>query len=137
MVGHYETVIDALCQQQTDKNAIPAKIVASTATIARADSQVMGLYGRDAFVFPPQALRVGDSFFAEERADREGRRYVGVFASGLNSHATAQVRTMAALLQAPMLSSAKRSQFHRSVLDDDGVFQQSARTGSGGDVHPS
>ena len=103
MVGHYETVIDALCQQQTAKNAIPAKIVASTATIARANSQVMGLYGRDAFVFPPQALRVGDSFFAEERADREGRRYLGVFASGLNSHATAQVRTMASLLQAPML----------------------------------
>jgi hypothetical protein len=52
------------------------------------------------FLFPPQGLRAGDSFFAEEVKEREGRLYVGVFGSTLSSHVTAQVRVMSALLQA-------------------------------------
>ena len=104
MVGHYETVDKRLVRQTKGKeNSILAKIVASTATISRAESQVKGLYGRDAFLFPPQALKAGDSFFAEEREDETGRLYVGVFATALPSHVTAQVRTMGALLQAPKL----------------------------------
>ena len=104
MVGHYETAIDALCTNEVPGGHIRPKIVGSTATISRAESQVKALYGRSAFLFPPQALRAGDSFFAEEREDQEGRRYVGVFASALPSHVTSQVRTMAALLQAPKSS---------------------------------
>ena len=106
MVGHYETVVNALCINKEEK---PAKIIASTATISRARDQVKSLYGRDTFLFPPQALKAGDSFFAEESEDIEnemGRLYVGVFASALTSHVTAQVRTMSALLQAPKLFSA-------------------------------
>ena len=103
MVGHYETVVNALCISQREGRRIPAKIIASTATISRAESQVKGLYGRNAFLFPPQALKTGDSFFAEEREDEVGRLYVGVFATALPSHVTAQVRTMGALLQAPKL----------------------------------
>jgi len=106
MVGHYETVIDALCVNEREGTRIPPKIVASTATISRAESQVKGLYGRPAFLFPPQALKAGDSFFAEEREDEVGRLYVGVFATALPSHVTAQVRTMGALLQAPKLFAA-------------------------------
>ena len=103
MVGHYETVINALCEDKRGGRRVYAKIVASTATISRAESQVRGLYGRDAFLFPPQALKAGDSFFAEEREDETGRLYVGAFATALPSHVMAQVRTMAALLQAPKL----------------------------------
>ena len=103
MVGHYETVVNALCMSKKEGSRLPAKIIASTATISRAESQVKGLYGRDAFLFPPQALKAGDSFFAEEREDAVGRLYVGVFATALLSHVTAQVRTMGALLQAPKL----------------------------------
>ncbi len=103
MVGHYETVVNALCIGEKDGKSIPAKIVASTATISRAESQVKGLYDRNAFLFPPQALKAGDSFFAEEREDQTGRLYVGVFATALPSHVMAQVRTMGALLQAPKL----------------------------------
>ena len=106
MVGHYETVIDALCTDEVSGDAIRPKIIGSTATISRAESQVRALYGRSSFLFPPQALKAGDSFFAEEREDHEGRRYVGVFASALPSHVTSQVRTMGALLQAPKLSGA-------------------------------
>jgi len=106
MVGHYETVINALCVSESEGSRTPAKIIASTATISRAESQVKGLYGREAFLFPPQALKAGDSFFAEEREKEVGRLYVGVFGSALSSHVTAQVRTMAALLQAPKLFGA-------------------------------
>ena len=110
MVGHYETVINALCVRERDGRRIPAKIIASTATISRAESQVKGLYGRNAFLFPPQALKAGDSFFAEEREDEVGRLYVGVFATALPSHVTAQVRTMGSLLQAPKLFCANSTE---------------------------
>lgn len=103
MVGHYETVIDLLCERKTESLSIPAKIVASTATISRAPEQISALYGREkkkAFLFPPQGLAAGDSFFAEERTDVSGRLYVGIFASALPSHVTAQVNVLSALLQA-------------------------------------
>lgn len=105
MVGMYESSIDALCQHERNGKLLPAKVVASTATICRAPQQVHSLYVRDVFLFPPQGLRAGDSFFAEETThDREGnplpgRIYVGVFGSALSSHVTAQVRVMSTLLQ--------------------------------------
>lgn len=106
MVGHYETVVNALCINEMEGKRVPPKIIASTATISRAEIQVEGLYGRSAFLFPPQALKAGDSFFAEEREDEVGRLYVGVLATALPSHVTSQIRTMSALLQAPKLYDA-------------------------------
>jgi hypothetical protein len=106
MVGHYETVIDELATVRAGGKAIPPRIVASTATIARAAEQVSAVYGRDAALFPPQGLRAGESFFALEGRTEMGRAYVGVHAVALSSHITAQVRTLAALLQAPALAEA-------------------------------
>jgi ATP-dependent helicase YprA (DUF1998 family) len=103
MVGHYETVVDELCTRTIEERRIGPKIVASTATIARASEQVQALYNREAMLFPPQGLRAGESFFAVERTDVAGRMYVGVLGSGLSSHVVAQIRTVAALLQAPAL----------------------------------
>ncbi len=103
MVGHYETAVNALCAAGDGEEHVVPKIIASTATISRAQSQVKGLYGRDTFLFPPQALKAGDSFFAEERDDKAGRLYVGVFANAVSSHVISQIRTMTALLQAPKL----------------------------------
>jgi hypothetical protein len=106
MVGIYESTIDALCRHDPDGERLPAKIVASTATICRAPHQVHSLYARKVTLFPPQGLRAGESFFAEEAKEDEkgesvpGRLYVGVFGSALSSQVTAQVRVMAALLQA-------------------------------------
>lgn len=100
MVGHYETVLDQLCTHELDGKRVSAKIVASTATICRADEQVHNLYGRSVFLFPPQGLRAGESFFAREDNTAPGRLYVGVFSTALSSHVTAQIRVMAALLQA-------------------------------------
>lgn len=106
MVGIYESTIDALCQYEINGIKYPSKIIASTATICRAAEQVQSLYARSLFLFPPQGLRAGDSFFAEEVTKGKdgqsipGRLYVGVFGSALSSHVTAQIRTLATLLQA-------------------------------------
>jgi hypothetical protein len=107
MVGHYEAVIGELC---TSDDGTPVKVVASTATIARASEQVRALYATDrSFLFPPQGLKWGSSFFAEERRDLPGRYYVGVFATALPSQQTAMVRVLSSLLQAPLLADAQAS----------------------------
>ena len=101
MVGLYETMIEELCTA----NNIKPKIIASSATISRAKEQINSLYGRgveNVNIFPAQCLSAGDSFFAYEEKNSDnapGRLYVGVFASALPSHATAQVRVVSALLQ--------------------------------------
>lgn len=101
MVGLYETMIEELCTA----NNIKPKIIASSATISRAKEQINSLYGRgieNVNIFPSQCMSSGDSFFAYEEKNPEnapGRLYVGVFASALPSHATAQVRVVSALLQ--------------------------------------
>lgn len=106
MVGMYETTIDALCRFPANgEKELPSKVIASTATICRAPNQVQALYGREVFLFPPQGLSAGDSFFAEEKVKTSkgdpipGRLYVGVFGSALSSHVTAQIRVISALLQ--------------------------------------
>lgn len=109
MVGHYEATLDELCRH--GKKRLPAKIIASTATICRARDQIWKLYARRECLFPPQGLRAGDSFFAREAEDEEGRLYIGIFASALSSHVTAQVRVMSALLQAVNSLPEKRAEF--------------------------
>ena len=108
MVGHYETLIEELCSQTKENRKIRPKIIASTATISRAKEQVQSLYARNVFLFPPQCLRAGDSFFAEEDDLSPGRLYAGVHASALSSHVTAQVRVIAALLQATLSAQVSR-----------------------------
>lgn len=111
MVGHYESVIARLCEAAPDR---PVKVIASTATISRASEQVRALYGRGlSFLFPPQGLEWGSSFFAEERTDVPGRCYVGVFATALPSQQTAMVRLLSTLLQAP----ASLAECDPAVLD--------------------
>ena len=98
MVGLYETMIEELCTM----NNVKPKIIASSATISRAKEQINSLYGRgtsNVNIFPAQCLSAGDSFFAYEDKESAGRLYVGIFASALPSHATAQVRVLSALLQ--------------------------------------
>lgn len=103
MVGHYETLISELCALNTDGIRITPKIIASTATISRASEQCHALYGcglENVFLFPPQCLEAGESFFAKEDREVPGRTYIGVHAAGLSSHATAQIFVISALLQA-------------------------------------
>jgi len=99
--GLYETAIDLLCTYTDDSGKeIRPKVVASTATIRRADDQVQGLFAREVRLFPPPGLQAGDSFFAQSQplSVRPGRCYVGVYAPG-RSVKTALVRVYAILLQ--------------------------------------
>lgn len=95
VVGLYEGAIDLLCTH----NGIRPKIVGSTATIRRAEEQCRALYNRPTFQFPPPGLDISDSYFAAENPDAAGRLYTGVFASAAPSFVTANVRTVAGLLQ--------------------------------------
>lgn len=103
MVGLYETLIEKLCEDT--RRYVKPKIVASTATISRANEQVMNLYARkNVSLFPPSGLNVGDSFFSREARDEfgeliPGRRYVGVLAPGHGSLQTTMARVFATLLQ--------------------------------------
>jgi hypothetical protein len=77
------------------------KIIASTATIRRADQQIRGLFNREAFLFPPSGLSADDSFFVRFDRAQPGRLYAGVMAQS-HTPITANVHTAAALLQAPI-----------------------------------
>jgi hypothetical protein len=109
MVGAYETVVEELCTKREDDMVVSPKIVASTATISRAEDQVKGLYARDrVMLFPPSGLEAGNSFFArEDRNDdgtlKPGRLYVGIMAPGHGSLQTTEARVFAALLQYPVI----------------------------------
>ena len=104
MVGAYETVIDRLCREH-GIGRIGPKIIASTATISRANEQIAHLYARDSvLLFPPSGLEAGDSFFAREDRHSDGRLkpgrlYVGVMAPGHVSLQTTQARIYASLMQ--------------------------------------
>lgn len=101
MVGHYETLIEELCKFKSGEKTIKVKIIASTATVSKAKEQINSLYNRginNVMIFPAQATKAGESFFAYEDKIATGRLYVGIHAAGL-SHATAHVRVVSALLQ--------------------------------------
>ena len=103
MVGHYETVIHELCSYKKDGVHISPKIIASTATISRAAEQCHALYAcgeNNVKQFPPSGLDAGNSFFAVEDKEADGRKYVGILASGASSVATTTIRLYAALLYA-------------------------------------
>ena len=107
MVGLYEPIIEELCTDRRDSPATKPKIISSTATIRSFVEQVLGLYARErSSLFPPPGLDADDSFFARiacaaDGSPERGRIYVGVHGPGLGSLQTVQVRTFAALLQAP------------------------------------
>ena len=85
LVGLYESAIDYLCSWEAHGQRVRPKVIASTATIRRADSQVNHLYLRQVNIFPPAGLDIEDNFFSRQRPPGEenpGRRYVGICAPG-------------------------------------------------------
>ncbi|MCD6499412.1 MAG: DISARM system helicase DrmA, partial [Deltaproteobacteria bacterium] len=84
MVGLYETAVDALCSRQGDDGRdIRPKILASTATVRRANFQVQALFGRKTMsLFPPPGVDDSETWFATVDRSSPGRQYVGVAAPG-------------------------------------------------------
>ena len=87
MVGLYESAIEALCVRSFNGRAVRPKIVASTATVRRAQDQIHALFGRSLTqVFPPPGPDRRDSFFAHivPAADKPARCYLGIASPGRN-----------------------------------------------------
>lgn len=102
MVGLYETAVEALCWQTIDGKKVLPKIVASTATVRRAEAQVRALFGRTQVdMFPPPGPDRRDSFFAETVSSekKNPRLYVGIAAQG-RSLKVVLLRTFLTLLSA-------------------------------------
>ncbi|MFJ4837700.1 helicase-related protein [Streptomyces sp. NPDC088746] len=91
LTGLYETAVDALAGHP--------KVIASTATIRRADEQGTRLFARSVQQFPPGGLDARDSWFAVEtpRERKAARCYIGLLTSS-TSQATLLIRVYAALL---------------------------------------
>lgn len=87
MAGLYESAIDALCTRQSEGRRIRPKVVASTATVRQAQSQVQALFGRATTqIFPPPGADRRDSFFAITRPSTQvpARLYLGIASPGRN-----------------------------------------------------
>jgi hypothetical protein len=83
MVGLYETGIDALCSRESGGVKLVPKILASTATVRRAEEQVRAIFGRRRMhVFPPPSIDDGETFFSRVDRASPGRLYVGIAAPG-------------------------------------------------------
>ncbi|MET8681107.1 helicase-related protein [Streptomyces sp. NPDC004647] len=92
LAGLYEAAIDVASNTP--------KVIASTATIRRAQDQGKALFNRREVVqFPPAGLDSRDSWFAVETParDKASRHYLGLLAPGV-SQATLLVRAYASLL---------------------------------------
>ena len=119
MVGLYETALEELAV----RGKIRPKIVASTATVRRADSQIQALFNRDQVdIFPPPGPDRRDSFFAHTLTpdDADGqtnpRLYVGIAAQG-RSPKVAMLRVYLALLGAGQMSYEQVKKFSPNPAD--------------------
>jgi hypothetical protein len=100
IAGLYETVVDELASRATNGKKIRPKIVASTATVRRAESQIRALFERPTTaIFPPPGPDVEDSFFAitQSPPGTPARLYIGVAAQG-RSLKVIMLRTALALM---------------------------------------
>ena len=96
IAGVYEAAIDTVLSHQ----GTPAKYIAATATIQRAQEQSRSLYARDACIFPPPGLDASDSFFSREDTTAPGRTFVGLMGHGMYSALTSLIQVSAAAASA-------------------------------------
>ena len=102
VAGFYEAAIEALSSRTVDNKVIRPKLVASTATVRRAERQIQELFARKTVeVFPAPGIDRGDSFFAVTVAPstKPARLYLGIAAPG-RSLKVVLLRTYLALVAA-------------------------------------
>jgi hypothetical protein len=106
IAGLYEVAIDELCRVESQR----PKIIGSTATIRRAEDQILRLFDRDTYQFPAPGLDAGNSGFAVTDPTRPGRLYVGLTTAGRSATYMLQA-LVASLLQSasdPSISDQER-----------------------------
>jgi Helicase conserved C-terminal domain len=121
MVGLYETALDELSAIDKDGKSIRPKIVASTATVRRAETQIRALFNRSSVdIFPPPGPDRRDSFFAKtySPSERNARLYLGVAAQGRSPKVT-MLRVYLALLGAGQKWHGKLKGRGRSITAAD------------------
>ncbi|MFW0772727.1 DISARM system helicase DrmA [Paenarthrobacter nitroguajacolicus] len=101
MVGVYETAVDELSTWSLGDKKVRPKVIASTATVRKAEEQVNNVFLRQVAIFPPHGLDVEDNFFSVQRStqDRPGRLYLGICSPG-SSRPAVLIRVYVALLTA-------------------------------------
>ncbi len=101
MVGVYETAVDELSTWALGDKRVRPKVIASTATVRKAEEQVNNVFLRQVAIFPPHGLDVEDNFFSVQRSteDRPGRLYLGICSPG-SSRPAVLIRVYVALLTA-------------------------------------
>ena len=102
IAGLYETAIDQLATRTANAARIRPKVIASTATVRRAEKQVRALFARTGVeLFPPASPDRADSFFAKTSPanEIEPRFYLGLAAPG-RSLKVLMLRSYIALLSA-------------------------------------
>lgn len=97
MTGIYESAILNICENK----GRTVKVIASTATIRNASSQILSLYGRSYNQFPPQCITADNSFFAKTASSTEkpDRLYCGIMGVGA-TFTTTLIRLYASWLYA-------------------------------------
>ena len=106
MAGLYETAIEALCIREVDGKQVRPKIIASTATVRRAQDQIQALFARSLTqIFPPPGPDRRDSFFAKTRpaAEVPARLYLGIASQGRSPKVTMRKAWLA------LMGAAERS----------------------------
>lgn len=114
VAGLYETALDALSTRVINGKKIVPKVIASTATVRRARSQIQALFCRPTVdIFPPPGPDRRDSFFAQTIpvTKENARQYVGVAAPG-RSPKKILLRTYLAL----MAAAFKQYQLHKKEM---------------------
>lgn len=96
IAGVYEAGVDTAINVL---GGVP-KIICSTATIRKAQSQIKQLYARDADIFPPPGIDADNSFFSRADASLPGRMYLGAMGQG-HTPVFSSVIAAAALLEVP------------------------------------
>jgi len=129
LVGLYETAVDRLCSWDLNGVRVRPKVIASTATIRRAQNQVHNLFFARRANFPAFWPGCADNFSrcAPAGPDAPGRLYVGVCAPGTRMK-TILIRVYVAYLAAAQSCSKIMARW--PTLDDaGGLFQLHARAG--------
>ncbi len=123
MVGLYETAVDELSTWDLDGQRIKPKVIASTATVRKAEEQVNGVFMRKLSVFPPHGLDVEDNFFSVQRSieDQPGRLYMGVCSPG-SSRPAVLIRAYTAFLTASQALFDRFGQIADPYLTSVGYF---------------
>ncbi len=129
IAGLYETAFDLLASRLINGERRGPKIVASTATVRRAEMQIRNLFGRDqTAIFPPPGIDRTNSFFAEVEKETPSRLYVGLASPGRGPKHRLPPRLTDAAGRRSRALVRRKERSRRPLSDDALLLQRATRT---------